>query len=78
MSVMRTLRRGVAHHRMDIAGFVHVNKNPKSVHMDAFGRKYEARDGSMFSHKWRDYLKMTKQAGDFANKKNKRHGHKVA
>ena len=78
MSVMRSLRRGVAHHRMDIAGYVHVNKNPKSVRTDAYGRKYEARDGSMFSHKWREYLKMTKHVGEFGNKKNKRNGHKAA
>lgn len=78
MSVMRTLKRGVAHHRMDIAGYVHVNKNPKTAHKDAFGRVYYTKDGSMFSHKWRDYLRMTKQGGEFGNKKNKRNGHKAA
>ena len=72
MSVMRSLRRGVAHHRMKLAGYVHVNKNPKTARRDPFGRLYYASDGSMFSHKWRDYLRLTKQDGN--NKK----GHKAA
>ena len=78
MSVMRSLRRGVAHHRMELAGYSRVNDNPKSVRQDAFGRKYEVRDGSFFSHHWYDFLLKTKQPGEFGNKKNKRNGHKVA
>lgn len=78
MTVMRSLRRSVAHHRMAIAGYSKVNANPKSVRQDAFGRRYEVRDGSFFSKHWYDYLQKTKQGGEFGNKKNKRNGHKAA
>lgn len=60
MTVLRSLRRSVAHHRMKLAGYSRVNK-----------RKW-------FAQNWYDYLQKTKQAGEFANKKNKRHGHKAA
>lgn len=75
MTVLRSLRRSVAHHRMKLAGYVHVNKNPKIARRDAFGRQYYTKDGSMFSHKWMEYLKMTKQPAVASSKKK---GHKAA
>lgn len=65
MSVMRSLRRSVAHHRMKLAGYSRVNKR-KDKH------------DSMFAQHWYEYLRSTKQAGGFASKKNKRNGHKAA
>lgn len=47
MTVMRSLRRGVAHRRMQIAGFVGVNDHKHGK--------------SFFSLNWRDYLVRTKQ-----------------
>lgn len=65
MSVLRYLRRSVAHHRMKLAGYSRVNKG-------------KGKHDSMFAQHWYEYLRTTKQAGEFANKKNKRHGHKAA
>ena len=76
MSVMRSLGRGVAHHRMRLGGYSRVNDNPKQARTDAFGRKYYSKDGSFFSHHWKDYLQKTKQAGEFGEKRWKRNGHK--
>lgn len=65
MTVLRSLRRGVAHHRMDLGGYSRVNKG-------------KGKHDSFFAHNWYDFLQKTKQSGDFANKKNKRNNHKVA
>lgn len=78
MTVMRSLRRGVAHHRMALAGYSHVNKDQKITKRNAFGCQYVESSPSFFSNHWREYLHQTKQAGDFANKKNKRNGHRAA
>lgn len=72
MTVMRSLRRGVAHHRMALAGYDHVNKNQKIQKRDAFGCKYVESEPSFFSKHWYEYLQKTKQPGEFASKKNKR------
>jgi hypothetical protein len=50
---------------MKLAGYSRVNKG-------------KGKHDSMFAQHWYEYLRTTKQAGDFANKKNKRHGHKAA
>lgn len=65
MTVMRNLRRSVAHHRMKIGGYSHVNDG-------------KGKHDSFFAQHWYDYLVKTKQGGEFGNKKNKRNGHKVA
>lgn len=52
MTVLRSLRRGVAHHRMDVAGYVNVNKR---------GRNGDKAVPSFFSQHWREYLQKTKQ-----------------
>ena len=69
MTVMRSLRRGVAHHRMELAGYNRVNKK---------GRSNDKAVPSFFSQHWYEYLQKTKQSGEFANKKNKRNGHRAA
>lgn len=69
MTVMRNLRRSVAHHRMELAGYNRVNKK---------GHSNDKAVPSFFSQNWYDYLVKTKQPGEFASKKNKRHGHKAA
>ena len=52
MTVLRSLGRGVAHHRMKLAGFSRVNKH---------GRNNDKAVPSFFSGNWRDYLRRTKQ-----------------
>lgn len=69
MTVLRSLRRGVAHHRMDVAGYSRVNKH---------GRSNDKAVPSFFAQHWYEYLQQTKQPGEFANKKNKRNGHRAA
>lgn len=65
MTVLRSLRRSVAHHCMKLAGYSRVNKG-------------KGKHDSMFAQHWYEYLQQTKQVGEYANKKNKRHGHKAA
>ena len=52
MSVLRSLKRSVANHRMDIAGYVHVNKR---------GHHGDKSVPSFFSTHWREYLVKTAQ-----------------
>ena len=68
MTVLRSLRRSVAHHRMALGGYTRVNKHGK-------GR---SKTPSFFSQHWYDYLQKTKQPAVAGNKKNKRNNHKVA
>ncbi|HPM74349.1 MAG TPA: hypothetical protein PLA71_01340 [Saccharofermentans sp.] len=49
MTVMRNLRRSVAHHRMALAGYSRVNKHGKK------------RGNSFFANNWYDYLVKTRQ-----------------
>lgn len=65
MTVLRSLRRGVAHHRMKLGGYSRVNKG-------------KGKHDSFFAHNWYDYLVKTKQPSVAGNKKNKRNGHKAA
>lgn len=69
MTVMRSLRRSVAHHRMKLGGYSRINKK---------GRNNDKAVPSFFSQHWYDFLQKTKQPGEFANKKNKRNNHKAA
>jgi hypothetical protein len=54
---------------MELAGYNRVNKK---------GHSNDKAVPSFFSQNWYDYLVRTKQSGEFASKKNKRHGHKAA
>ena len=79
MTVLRSLRRSVAHHRMALGRYSHVNKDQKIQKRDAFGCQYVEKNPSFFSQHWYDYLQKTKQGPfEFGNKKNKRNNHKVA
>lgn len=68
MTVLRSLRRSVAHHRMALGGYRRVNKHGKG----------KSKNTSFFSQHWYDYLQKTKQPAVAGNKKNKRNNHKVA
>lgn len=68
MTVLRSLRRSVAHHRMALGGYTRVNKHDKG----------KSKNPSFFSQHWYDYLQKTKQPAVAGNKKNKRNNHKVA
>lgn len=68
MTVLRSLRRSVAHHRMKLGGYSRVNKHGKG----------KSKNPSFFSQHWYDYLQKTKQPAVAGNKKNKRNNHKVA
>lgn len=68
MTVLRSLRRSVAHHRMALGGYTRVNKHGKG----------KSKNPSFFSQHWYDYLQKTKQPAVAGNKKNKRNNHKVA
>ena len=68
MTVLRSLRRSVAHHRMALGGYSRVNKHGKG----------KSKNPSFFSQHWYDYLQKTKQPAIAGNKKNKRNNHKVA
>ena len=67
MTVLRSLRRGVAHHRMKLSGYSRVNKHGRG--------KDKKSTPSFFSQHWYDYLQKTKQPAVAGNKKNKRNNH---
>ena len=52
MTVLRSLGRSVAHHRMKLAGYSRVNKH---------GRSNDKAVRSFFSEHWKEYLQRTKQ-----------------
>lgn len=54
MTVLRSLRRSVAHHRMKIGGYSRVNKRGRGKDKNAVP--------SFFSQHWREYLQKTKTA----------------